>query len=139
MIDLDVAVDCSSGTYVRALARDLGAALGVGGHLTALRRTRVGPYPIEVARGLDDLSRRFSVLPLAEAARAVLPSWSLDADRATRLAHGQRLPAPDAPPATADRPGPAAGTMAAFGPDGALVALVTISAGEARPLLVLGG
>ena len=69
-VDVDLSVRCSSGTYIRAIARDLGAALGVGGHLTALRRTAVGPYDLAVARTLDDLAEDFAVLPLAEAARA---------------------------------------------------------------------
>ena len=70
VVDVDLRVRCSSGTYIRAIARDLGAALGVGGHLTALRRTAVGPYDLAVARTLDDLAEDFAVLPLAEAARA---------------------------------------------------------------------
>jgi hypothetical protein len=69
-IDLHVEDDVSSGTYVRALARDLGEALGVGGHLTALRRTRVGPYGLERARTLDALAEELVVLPLADGALA---------------------------------------------------------------------
>lgn len=68
VIDLDVTVECSSGTYIRALARDLGAGLGVGGHLTALRRTRVGPYGVESARTLEQLEEKLEVLPIGEAA-----------------------------------------------------------------------
>ncbi|MEV0432862.1 tRNA pseudouridine(55) synthase TruB [Nocardia sp. NPDC050413] len=80
-VDLDVEVDCSSGTYIRALARDLGAALGVGGHLTALRRTRVGPFTLEHARTLDEL---------AAAAEAEQPLLSLDIDTAVRTAFPHR-------------------------------------------------
>ncbi|MFF2082228.1 tRNA pseudouridine(55) synthase TruB [Nocardia sp. NPDC058176] len=80
-VDLDVEVDCSSGTYIRALARDLGAALGVGGHLTALRRTRVGPFTLEHARTLDEL---------AAAAEAEQPLLSLDIDAAVRTAFPHR-------------------------------------------------
>ncbi|MEU4649720.1 tRNA pseudouridine(55) synthase TruB [Nocardia fluminea] len=76
-VDLDVAVECTSGTYIRALARDLGAALGVGGHLTALRRTRVGPFTLEHARTLEQL---------ATAAEAEQPLLSLDIDAAVRTA-----------------------------------------------------
>ncbi len=65
LVDVDVTVVCSTGTYIRALARDLGAALGVGGHLTALRRTRVGPYDLAVARTLGELEADFAVIPLA--------------------------------------------------------------------------
>ena len=101
---------CSSGTYIRALARDLGAALGTGGHLTRLRRTRVGGYGVEDARTLEQLAERFEVLPLAQAAAAAFPRRNLTADEARRLAHGGRLRAP--------RPQPAAGQP--LGPDGRL-------------------
>ena len=93
MLDVDATVRCSSGTYIRALARDLGAALGTGGHLTRLRRTRVGGYRIEDARTLEQLAERFEVLPLAQAAAAAFPSRDLSADEARRLAHGGRLAA----------------------------------------------
>ena len=73
VLDVDISVRCSSGTYIRAIARDVGAALGVGGHLTALRRTAVGPFDLAVARTLDELADDFAVLPIAEAARADLP------------------------------------------------------------------
>jgi tRNA pseudouridine55 synthase len=126
LLDADVTVTCSSGTYIRALARDLGAALGVGGHLTRLRRTRVGPYREQDARTLDQLSAELTVLPLAQAAAAAFPRLDLTAEQATRLAHGGRLPAP----------GPVGGTTAAFGPDGSLIALVTGEAEAWRPLAV---
>ncbi|MEU5407942.1 tRNA pseudouridine(55) synthase TruB [Nocardia asteroides] len=80
-VDLDVEVECSSGTYIRALARDLGAALGVGGHLTALRRTRVGPFTLEHARTLEQL---------AAAAEAEQPLLSLDIDTAVKTAFPHR-------------------------------------------------
>ncbi|WP_069629370.1 tRNA pseudouridine(55) synthase TruB, partial [Streptomyces niveus] len=70
VVDLVVSVVCSSGTYIRALARDLGAGLGVGGHLTALRRTRVGPYGLDEARTLDQHQERLTVMPVADAAAA---------------------------------------------------------------------
>ncbi len=85
-------VVCSSGTYIRALARDLGAALGVGGHLTALRRTRVGPYELSSARTLDQLEASFEVIPLAAAAAAAFPRRDLTEDEARLVAHGGRLP-----------------------------------------------
>ena len=84
---------CSSGTYVRALARDLGAALGVGGHLTALRRVRSGPYRIETAQTLDELAAHFAVTPLADAAAAAFPRLDLTEEQARKVAHGARLPA----------------------------------------------
>ena len=125
VLDVDATVRCSSGTYIRALARDLGAVLGTGGHLTRLRRTRVGGYPIEDARTLDQLAGRFEVLPLAQAAAAAFPSRALTADEAHRLAHGGRLG-----PTGADEP------TAAYAPDGTLIALVTEESGQARPLVV---
>lgn len=87
-LDVEVRVDCSSGTYVRALARDLGEHLGVGGHLTALRRTRVGPFGLDQAYALDDVSTDVPLRPLGEAAAAFLPTRTLGADEAARVAHG---------------------------------------------------
>lgn len=123
-VDLDVTVDVSSGTYVRALARDLGAALGVGGHLTALRRTRVGCFDVAAAHSLPALeeARRVappgaSGLPMvgpAELTRAVMPGRELDEVDARRLAHGA------APPVS----GPFRGLLAAYDPAGRLVAVL---------------
>ena len=138
-VDVDATVRCSSGTYIRALARDLGAALGTGGHLTRLRRTRVGGYRIENARTLEQLAEQFEVLPLAQAAAAAFPSRTLTADEARRLAHGGRLAAATPPattPAAGQATAPAAGPAAAYAPDGTLIALVTEEAGQARPLVV---
>ncbi len=133
LLDVDATVRCSSGTYIRALARDLGAALGTGGHLTRLRRTRVGGYSVEDARTLEQLADRFEVLPLAQAASAAFPRRDLSADEARRLANGGRLSAaPSAPQAST---GPQAPT-AAYAPDGTLIALVTEESGQARPLVV---
>lgn len=89
--DVDVAVTCSSGTYVRALARDLGEHLGVGGHLTALRRTRIGPFPVADAASADDLAHA-PLLPPARAAALVMPEVHPDADQARDLRHGKRVP-----------------------------------------------
>jgi tRNA pseudouridine55 synthase len=128
ILDLEAAVTCSSGTYVRALARDLGQALGTGGHLTKLRRTRSGSYRIEDARTLDELAGDFTVTPLAEAAAAAFPRLDLTADQSRLVAHGGRLP-----PATL----PSAGSPAAvFGPDGSLIALMQEEDGRTRPLAV---
>jgi tRNA pseudouridine55 synthase len=126
-LDVDVTVRCSSGTYIRALARDLGAALGTGGHLIRLRRTRVGGYGLDQARTLEQLAERFEVTPLAQAAAEAFPRRDLSADEARRLAHGARLT-----PAQQTSEGP----TAAFAPDGSLVALLTEQAGQARPLVV---
>ncbi len=134
LMDVDATVRCSSGTYIRALARDLGAALGTGGHLTCLRRTRVGGYRIEMARTLEQLAEHFEIVPLAQAAAAAFPRRDLSADEARRLAHGGRLATQAAPTAqaaaTADHP------TAAFAPDGSLVALLAEQDGQARPLVV---
>jgi tRNA pseudouridine55 synthase len=131
VLDVDVAVTCSSGTYVRALARDLGAALGVGGHLTALRRTRVAGYGLADARTLDALAatpedRAVAVLPLAAAARAALPARELDEADARALSYGQGVDATGAPD----------GPLAALGPDGSLVAVVERRGPRLRPVVV---
>jgi tRNA pseudouridine55 synthase len=88
--DLDVIVDCSSGTYIRALARDLGAALGVGGHLTALRRTMVGPFNVSDAVGIDALEGA-PTLTAAAAAGRILQPLPVTEDEARDLRHGKRL------------------------------------------------
>ncbi|CAH0186170.1 MULTISPECIES: tRNA pseudouridine(55) synthase TruB [unclassified Microbacterium] len=90
LLDLDVVVDCSSGTYIRALARDLGEALGVGGHLTALRRTRVGPFDVADAADIESLEGA-STLTAAEAAARVLDRLDVSAQEARDLRHGKRL------------------------------------------------
>jgi len=127
LLDVDATVRCSSGTYIRALARDLGRELGTGGHLVRLRRTRVGGYGLDAARTLEQLAERFEVMPLARAAAAAFPRRDLSADEARRLAHGARLPAAAE---TAGAP------TAAYAPDGTLVALLTEQHGQARPLVV---
>jgi tRNA pseudouridine55 synthase len=124
--ELDVGVMCSTGTYVRALARDLGRALGVGAHLTALRRTRVGGIGLDQARTLDQLTESFAVLPLAGVVAATFPRWDVDADAARRLSLGQRL-APAGLPS---------GMVGVFGPDGSVVAMVEERDGAVRPSVV---
>jgi tRNA pseudouridine55 synthase len=126
VLDLDVWVTCSSGTYIRALARDLGAALRVGGHLTALRRTRVGPYAISQARTVAELAVDFGPIPLESAAAAAFRRRELTLAQARAVAHGARLEATG----TGSEP------VAAFAPDGSLVALLTDTDGEARSLAV---
>ena len=127
--DLDVLVECSSGTYVRALARDLGAALEVGGHVSALRRTRVGPFALADAHTLDALTDDdlvdSAVIGLDAAAAASFPRWDLSGEQALALSHGQRL-APCGQP----------GVLGAFDPDGRCVALVEDREGAARPSVV---
>ncbi|WP_329123667.1 tRNA pseudouridine(55) synthase TruB [Streptomyces sp. NBC_01465] len=126
VVDLVVSVVCSSGTYIRALARDLGAGLGVGGHLTALRRTRVGPYKLDVAKTLDQLQEELTVMPVAEAATAAFPRWDVDEKRAGLLLNGVRIEMPAYPP----------GPVAVFGPDGTFLVLVEDQNGKAKSLAV---
>ncbi|MGL3150006.1 tRNA pseudouridine(55) synthase TruB [Microbacterium sp. A82] len=115
VIDLDVVVDCTSGTYIRALARDLGETLGVGGHLTALRRTRIGPFDVTDAALLDDLADAEPLTPAAAAAQILQP-LDVSAEQARDLKHGKRL---------ADEASRLAGTFAAaIDPDGHLVGIV---------------
>jgi tRNA pseudouridine55 synthase len=91
-VDLDVDVDCSSGTYIRALARDLGAALGVGGHLTALRRTSVGPFTLEHARTLEQLAEDPAVsLDIDQAAQTAFPHRQISAAEAESISQGRWL------------------------------------------------
>lgn len=140
LLDLDVRVDCSSGTYVRALARDLGAAVGTGGHLTALRRTRVGPFTLEVARPMDDLTGADglpagSVLPLAGAARLLMETVELDEAGAASFRHGRvvRLAG-----AQAGVDGSADGsTLAVLDPAGELLGFAARSADGLRPSAVV--
>ncbi|MGW6143558.1 tRNA pseudouridine(55) synthase TruB [Streptomyces sp. NPDC055144] len=130
VLDLVVSVVCSSGTYIRALARDLGADLGVGGHLTALRRTRVGPYKLDSARTLDQLQEELTVMPVADAATAAFPRWDVDTKRAKLLLNGVRLEVPG------EYAG--AGPVAVFDPEGVFLALVEESKGKAKSLAVFG-
>ena len=126
VIDVDVLVECTTGTYVRALARDLGAGLGVGGHLTALRRTRVGAFTLPEARTLEQLEESFTVTPLAESVARVFPRRDVDAERALAVSHGGRL-------ALSGEDGP----TGVFGPDGTVLALMAPKDGSLHPLVVL--
>ncbi len=113
-IELDVVVDCTSGTYIRALARDLGRALGVGGHLTALRRTRIGAFDVSAAASVDDLAEESLVEP-ATAAAVVVGALAVGTDEARDLRHGKRI----------DGGGRLTGPRAAaIDPDGRLVGIV---------------
>jgi tRNA pseudouridine55 synthase len=123
--ELDVTVECTSGTYVRALARDLGAALGVGGHLTALRRTRVGPFGLAQARTLEQHAEHLALVPLDAAVAASFARRELSDDEAVALSYGRKL-APTGSP----------GTLGAFAPDGRCIALVEDRDGGARPVVV---
>ena len=155
MLDVDVLVECSSGTYIRALARDLGEGLGTGGHLTALRRERVGAFSLDDAATLDALAgavqaangaadraaveagaagaavtvegteSALPVLPLTEATTRILPSRTLDGATTRDLRIGRPIEPTGAP-----------GPHAALAPDGHVVALIEDRDGRARPVLV---
>ncbi len=126
--DLVVEVDCSTGTYVRALARDLGERLGVGGHLTVLRRTRVGPFGIGAARTLEALAEVADPVShgLDDSVAGSFPRRDVDDAQARSVSHGGRLPA-------AGLTGP----YGVFGPDGHVIALMEEHAGVASPVVVL--
>ncbi|WP_217199470.1 tRNA pseudouridine(55) synthase TruB [Streptomyces buecherae] len=127
VVDLDVTVVCSSGTYIRALARDLGTDLGTGGHLTALRRTRVGPYGLDGAHSLEELEASLTVLPIAEAAAAAFPRWDVSSEQARLLGNGVRLNGPGLG---------VEGPVAVFDPDGRFLALIEERDGKAKSLAV---
>src|SRR6476469_5442257 len=127
LVDVDVTVECTAGTYIRAIARDAGAALGVGGHLTALRRTASGPFSVADASPVEEAGAALlagagtGFLALPDAATTVFPARALTAEETRAVFYGQRLPATGAP-----------GPHAAVDPDGRLAALVEDSGPTAR-------
>lgn len=122
-LDFRLGIRCSSGTYIRAIARDLGATLGVGGHLTALRRTAVGPFTVDNANtDLDHLD----VIPIAEAARSAFPSVDLSEEHANDVRFGRKL----ALALGGDGP------HALFAPDGEFLALYEQDGDLARAVAV---
>lgn len=127
LVDVDVIVDCSSGTYIRALARDVGAALKVGGHLTALRRTRVGGFGLDQAHPLDELSEnpRLSY-SLDDACLLAFPRRELDDAQAESTGHGRAL-----------EPAGIEGVYAAVAPDGRVMALLEDSGSRTKSVVVL--
>jgi tRNA pseudouridine55 synthase len=127
LVDVDVEVDCSSGTYIRALARDVGDALRVGGHLTALRRTRVGRFGLDQARTLDELADQPRLsYTLDEACLQSFPRRDLTAEEAEDTRHGRPL-----------KPAGIEGVYAATAPDGQVIALLTDQANRTKPVVVL--
>ena len=128
--DVDLTLHCSTGTYVRAVARDLGALLGTGGHLTSLRRTTVGPFALDAARTLEQLEAEPQVLPIADAARRGFTSRELDEDQAADVRVGRKL---ELDLGTGPgNPGP----VALFAPDGTFLALYEQSGPVARAVAV---
>jgi tRNA pseudouridine55 synthase len=139
VVDVDVQVECTAGTYVRALARDLGAGLGVGGHLTTLRRTRSGRYGIAQARTLEQLAVGLDVIGLDAVAAVNFATYTLGADLVVAARNGRPLHADlTGVPGPADpSPGDAAGhPVAMMTPDGELVALYEQHGPLARPVAV---
>lgn len=129
-IDLDVVVDCSSGTYIRALARDLGTDLGVGGHLTYLRRTRVGEF--EVVNAFDfTAGAELNLIPIAEAAQGSLPSLEISRQEVIDLRHGKRIAGDVAQPTAALCEGELIAVLEPAG-SGILKSLVVFSQGESN-------
>ena len=122
--DVRISVRCSSGTYIRAIARDAGAALGVGGHLTALRRTAVGELDLDQAHTLDELAEKFAMMPIAEAARRSFTAVDLDEAQARDVRFGRALPL-EIP-----------GLVAVFAPDGEFLALYEPRGDTARAVAV---
>ena len=135
VIDLDVSVVCTSGTYVRALARDLGADLGVGGHLTALRRTRVGSFDLSQARTLDQLAADAATgvvgLPAVDAVRGAFGTVSVDATQAVAVLHGNPVPL-----SSLGGDLPEEGPVGVTDPDGNLLSLAEPRDGALRHLVV---
>jgi tRNA pseudouridine55 synthase len=127
LIDVDVTVECTAGTYIRAIARDAGTALGVGGHLTALRRTRSGPFSVASAAPVEEAAAHLvagegsGVVGLVEAAATLFSVRSISAEEARALVYGQRIPAAGVP-----------GLQAAVDEEGRLVALVEDAGSTAR-------
>jgi tRNA pseudouridine55 synthase len=131
LLDVDVEVACSSGTYIRAIARDLGAALRVGGHLVGLRRTAVGGFTLGEASTLEELADIAEAggdpvgLPLAQAIERAMPVRTVGDEEAKILSHGGPL-APAGIP----------GAYGILGPDGTALAVVRETGGRARPEVV---
>ena len=125
--DVDVRVECSSGTYIRALARDLGVTLEVGGHLTALRRTRIGPFSVVDAATLDDLDPASQLRTPTSVAAELFPVFDASPQQVTDLVHGKRIELTAFEGET--RP------IAAVSPEGRLVGLLTMVGPRAKPLV----
>jgi tRNA pseudouridine55 synthase len=127
-VDIAVEVDCSSGTYIRALARDLGAALEVGGHITALRRTRVGNFDVSQASTAEQLEN-LKMIPLMDAARDLFPVIDLADSDVADLVHGKRLLGRAL----------AAGLVAGRSPEGELVAVLESANKDLKSVVVFQG
>lgn len=142
VIDVDAKIDVSSGTYIRALARDLGVALGVGGHLTALRRTRIGRFDVETALTVDalvelaDVGGAMPLIALDEAAKAALPAVMLSEDEATNLSYGKPLRDRKDELTKPEHDDDFTHDAVAVAPDGRVIAVVRRVKGVAKPVIV---
>lgn len=125
LVDLDVRVNCSSGTYIRALARDLGRELAVGGHLTELRRESVGPFQVSDAVDVERIDPAADLLDPATVAKHLFAPLNLDEQQTVDLQHGKKLLV-DAADAEA---------VAALAPDGRLIGLVSVKSGKTKVLV----
>lgn len=128
-VDVEISVTCSSGTYIRAIARDLGEALGVGGHLTMLRRTAVGPFGLADASTLERLADEFAIVPIDEVAARCFPTYTVDEQGARDISVGRRI-AVDLG---------ASGPVALFDPDGRFLALYEQQGTNAAAVAVFTG
>jgi tRNA pseudouridine55 synthase len=129
VVDVEVEVECSSGTYIRALARDLGAALRVGGHLTALRRTRVGPFRLNQAQTLEQAAEQLALVDISEVARKCFATYTLDDEQAERVSHGGRLPRVQLPAPTTALLTSAGQFLALYRPEGSDAVAVSVFTG----------
>lgn len=127
-LEVKVSVECSSGTYIRALARDLGASLGIGGHITALRRTKVGHFDVKEANSIEELEA-LRLTKLSEAAKQLFPVIELADSEVTDLIHGKRISG------TAELSGMAAG----LSPSGDLVAVLERVKSDLKSVVVFRG
>ena len=127
-MDVSVKVECSSGTYIRALARDLGEALGTYGHITALQRTEVGGFSLEQATELAELAES-DTIPLARAAQDIMPIRELSDSEVTDLVHGKQISSHGQAPAL----------MAGISSTGRLVAVLEPSQTGLKSVVVFQG
>lgn len=126
-IDIEISVDCSAGTYIRSIARDLGERLAVGGHLIALRRTAVMPFTLAEAMSIDQLRTTPQLLSIDGAIERIFPRRTLTIEEVASVSHGRSIEL------AAERER----KSAAFTPEGTFIALLAEKGGRAQPVLVI--
>lgn len=126
-IDVKISVECSAGTYIRSIARDLGNALGTGGHLTELRRVEVTPFSLADAISIEQLRESASLISIDAVISRIFPNRALTIEEVASVSHGRSIPLVD------ER----AGMSAAFTPEGRFLALLAEKGGRAQPILVI--